>query len=96
MHLQERVEQLTRKLRGNGEKLSVYECRMTGASGAVPVAEQLEDLPREQQLEQEAELRLVLKNCLWCRVEQIQVDIRSTLKVAQVDLAAARSHMQQF
>ena len=71
----------------------MYERRTTGASGAAPVAEQ--DLPHEQQLEQEvAELRLVLKNCLWCRVKQI--DIRSALKVAQVDLAAACSHMQQF
>ena len=47
---------------------------MTGASGAAPVAEQLEDLPREQQLEQEvAELRLVLKNCLWCCIKQINI-----------------------
>jgi len=62
VHLQERVEQLTRQLQGNEEKLSVYERRMTGASGAAPVTEQLEDLPREQQLEQEvAEFWLVRK-----------------------------------
>jgi len=71
----------------------MYKRQTTGTSGAAPVGEQ--DLPHEQQLEQEvAELRLVLKNCLWCCVKQI--DIRSALKVAQVDLAAACSHMQQF
>ena len=41
VHLQERVEQLTRQLQGNEEKLSVYERRMTGASGAAPVMSNL-------------------------------------------------------
>lgn len=58
VHLQERVDQLTRQLQGNEEKLAVYERRTAGADGAAPTTEQ--DLPREQQLEQEvAELRLV-------------------------------------
>jgi len=35
-----------------------------------------------------------MKDCLWCSTKQI--DVRSALKVAQVDLAATRSHMQQF
>ncbi|KAG1824960.1 hypothetical protein EV424DRAFT_710307 [Suillus variegatus] len=76
VHLQERVDQLTRQLQGNEEKLAVYERRPSAASGAAPATEQ--DLPREQQLEQEV------------------AELRSALKVAQVDLAAARSHMQQF
>ncbi|OAX41397.1 hypothetical protein K503DRAFT_502353 [Rhizopogon vinicolor AM-OR11-026] len=63
VHLQERVDQLTRQLQGNEEKLAVYERRTVGANGVAPATEQ--DLPREQQLEQEvAELRLVLEG-LW-------------------------------
>ncbi|KAG1780540.1 hypothetical protein EV702DRAFT_1078352 [Suillus placidus] len=76
VHLQERVNQLTRQLQGNEEKLAVYERRPSVANGAAPATEQ--DLPREQQLEQEV------------------AELRSALKVAQVDLTAARSHMQQF
>ena len=92
-HLQERVDQLTRQLQGNEKKLAVYERRTAGIDGAAPAVEQ--DLPREQQLKQEvAELRLVSKDCLWCSTKQI--DVRSAPKVAQVDLAAARSRMQQF
>lgn len=93
LHLQERIDQLTRQLQGNEEKLAVYERRPSITNGAAPTTEQ--DLPREQQLEQEvAELRLVSKQCLWHHTEQIHS--RSALKVAQVDLTAARSHMQQF
>lgn len=93
VHLQERIDQLTRQLQGNEEKLAVYERRPSIANGAAPTTEQ--DLPREQQLEQEvAELRLVSKQRLWHHTEQIHS--RSALKVAQVDLTAARSHMQQF
>ncbi|KAG2753160.1 hypothetical protein P692DRAFT_20797402 [Suillus brevipes Sb2] len=76
VHLQERIDQLTRQLQGNEEKLAVYERRPSIANGAAPTTEQ--DLPREQQLEQEV------------------AELRSALKVAQVDLTAARSHMQQF
>ena len=55
-HLEERVEQLSRQLQGNEEKLAVYERR---ASGIDSVATRIdEDLSREQQLESEvAELR---------------------------------------
>ncbi|KAG1766147.1 hypothetical protein EDD22DRAFT_978513 [Suillus occidentalis] len=76
VHLQERIDQLTRQLQGNEEKLAVYERRPSIANGAPSTTEQ--DLPREQQLEQEV------------------AELRSALKVAQVDLTAARSHMQQF
>ncbi|KAI6139407.1 hypothetical protein BKA82DRAFT_25515 [Pisolithus tinctorius] len=75
-HLQDRVEQLTRQLQGNEEKLAVYERRVSGASAVTTVP--ASDLPREQQLEQEV------------------AELRSALKVAQVDLASARTHMQQF
>jgi transcription initiation factor IIF auxiliary subunit len=60
VHLQERIDQLTRQLQGNEEKLAVYERHPSAANGATPATEQ--DLPREQQLEQEvAELWLVSK-----------------------------------
>ncbi|KAH7885445.1 hypothetical protein F5I97DRAFT_1885511 [Phlebopus sp. FC_14] len=75
-HLQERVEQLTRQLQGNEEKLAVYERRSAAVGSAMTAPEP--GLSREQQLEQEV------------------AELRSALKVAQVDLAAARSHMQQF
>ncbi|KAG1795936.1 uncharacterized protein HD556DRAFT_1441766 [Suillus plorans] len=76
VHLQERINQLTRQLRGNEEKLAMYERRTSAANGATPATEQ--DLPREQQLEQEV------------------AELWSAVKVAQVNLTAARSHMQQF
>ncbi|KAI0087040.1 hypothetical protein BDY19DRAFT_324018 [Irpex rosettiformis] len=75
-HLDDKVEQLTRQLRGNEEKLAVYERRPTGAQGAVQRMD--EDLTHEQQLEAEV------------------AELRSALKVAEVDLVAARSHVQQF
>lgn len=75
-HLQGRVEQLTRQLQGNEEKLAVYERRVSGTSTVTTFPAR--DLPREQQLEQEV------------------AELRSALKVAQVDLASARTHMQQF
>ncbi len=60
-HLQEKVDDLVKRLQGNEEKLAVYE-RRTGAPGsslAVPESTD-ENLPREQQLQAEvAELRLV-------------------------------------
>ncbi len=57
-HLEERVEQLTRQLQGNEEKLAVYERRAGSITGVNPRTD--EDMSREQQLEAEvAELRLV-------------------------------------
>jgi nucleoprotein TPR len=57
-HLQERVDELSRQLQGNEEKLSVYERRST-AVGAVSQGGD-KDLSREQQFEAEvAELRWV-------------------------------------
>ena len=56
-HLEERVEQLTRQLQGNEEKLAVYERRgSTVVNGITPRVD--DDSSREQQLEAEvAELR---------------------------------------
>ncbi|KAI0081625.1 hypothetical protein K474DRAFT_1635534 [Panus rudis PR-1116 ss-1] len=75
-HLEQQVEQLSRQLQGNEEKLAVYERRASGANNVTPRTDQ--DLSREQQLEAEV------------------AELRSALKVAEVDLAAARSHVQQF
>lgn len=58
-HLEERVEELTRQLHGNEEKLAVYERRATGVNG-VATHHHNEDMTREQQLEAEvADLRFV-------------------------------------
>ncbi|CAL1712475.1 unnamed protein product [Somion occarium] len=75
-HLEEQVEQLSRQLQGNEEKLAVYERRATGAADVTQPTDQ--GLSREQQLEAEV------------------AELRSALKVAEVDLATARSHVQQF
>ncbi|KAL6308319.1 hypothetical protein BKA93DRAFT_560042 [Sparassis latifolia] len=75
-HLEERVEQLTRQLQGNEEKLAVYERRSSGVNSVAQRTD--EDLTRGQALEQEV------------------AELRSALKVAEVDLVAAKSHVQQF
>lgn len=55
-HLEERVEELTKHLQGNEEKLAVYERRSSGIGGIAQTVDQ--DMSREQQLEAEvAELR---------------------------------------
>ncbi|KIM89473.1 hypothetical protein PILCRDRAFT_61094 [Piloderma croceum F 1598] len=76
MHLQERVDELSRHLQGNEEKLSVYERRSSTVGGVPQNADT--DSSREQQFEAEV------------------AELRSALKVAEVDLATARSHVQQF
>ena len=58
-HLQERVDELSRQLQGNQEKLSVYERRPSSVSGVPQSA--TSDSIREHQFESEvAELRYVL------------------------------------
>ncbi|KAF9483517.1 hypothetical protein BDN70DRAFT_873831 [Pholiota conissans] len=74
-HLEDKVEDLTRQLKGNEEKLAVYE-RRPGATSTIQTMDQ--DVSREQQLETEV------------------AELRSALKVTQVDLAAARSHRDQY
>jgi hypothetical protein len=55
-HLEVRVEELTRQLQGNEEKLAVYERRPTIVNGIAQNPDQ--DMSRDQQLEAEvAELR---------------------------------------
>ena len=57
-HLEEKVEDLIRQLKGNEEKLAVYERRPGVANSSQPIEQ---DLSLEQQLEAEvAELRYVL------------------------------------
>ncbi|KAF9651639.1 hypothetical protein BDM02DRAFT_3184386 [Thelephora ganbajun] len=76
-HLEDRVQELTRRLQGNEEKLAVYERRSTTGSSTGPRSTD-ESLTREQQLEAEV------------------AELRAALKVAEVDLANARSHVLQF
>ena len=84
---------MTRQLQGNEEKLAVYERRAGSTSGVTPRTD--EDMSREQQLEAEvAELRWVVASP--SGLSQLIRVIRSALKVAEVDLAAARSHVEQF
>ena len=58
-HLEQRVEELNKRLQGNEEKLAVYERRTTTPGGSIQSPDHA--LSREQQLEAEvAELRFVL------------------------------------
>ncbi|KAH9169938.1 hypothetical protein EDB89DRAFT_1980725 [Lactarius sanguifluus] len=78
-YLEQRVEELSRKLQGDAEKLAVYERRSLGVNGAGSTHHvNVEGRSREDQLEAEV------------------ADLRASLKVAEVDLAAARNHIQQF
>jgi nucleoprotein TPR len=74
-HLEEKIEDLTRQMQGNVEKLSVYERRPSTTTNAMAVDQ---DGTREQQLEAEV------------------AELRSALKMAEVDLAAAKTHRDQY
>ncbi|KAF7299642.1 hypothetical protein HMN09_00969600 [Mycena chlorophos] len=76
-HLEQRVEDLSRQIKGSEEKLSVYERRSSTVTGIAHNAMD-QDLPREQQLEAEV------------------AELRSALKIAEVDLATARGHVDQY
>ncbi|KAH9018593.1 hypothetical protein EDB85DRAFT_603993 [Lactarius pseudohatsudake] len=78
-YLEQRVEELSRKLQGDAEKLAVHERRSlrVNAAGATHHVS-VEGRSHEDQLEAEV------------------ADLRAALKVAEVDLAAARNHIQQF
>lgn len=88
-HLQERVDGLVKEVQSLREKLAVYEGRAPGA----PIPD---GLNREQQLEIElGDVRyqmafnfeqLILKSC----------SCRAALKIAELDLASAREHVEQF
>lgn len=90
-HLEEKVEDLIRQLKGNEEKLVVYERRPGSVNVSRPVEQ---DVSLEQQLEAEvAELRYESTTRFWATIHRFH---RSALKVAEVDLIAARSHKDQF
>jgi len=90
--LEEKVEDLSRQLKGNEEKLAVYE-RRPGSGGVTQPIDQ--DASREQQLETEvAELRFV--NLVVMLKLSCSSSSRSALKVTEVDLASARSHRDQY
>ncbi|KDQ62646.1 hypothetical protein JAAARDRAFT_54566 [Jaapia argillacea MUCL 33604] len=74
-HLEERVQDISKQLRGNEEKLTVYERRTTAVNGIHHT-----DVSGGQEQQLQAEV----------------AELRSALKVAEMDLTSARSHVQQF
>jgi len=63
-HLEEKVEDLTRQLKGNEEKLAVYERRPGSINSSQPADK---DISRDQQLETEvAELRYFFLIHVFC------------------------------
>ncbi|KAH9953818.1 hypothetical protein BC827DRAFT_1159057 [Russula dissimulans] len=76
-HLEQQVEELSRRLQGDAERLAVYERRFSAVNGTTHHIG-TEGASPERQLEAEV------------------ADLRASLKVAEVDLAAARNHIQQF
>ncbi|KAH9955068.1 TPR/MLP1/MLP2-like protein-domain-containing protein, partial [Russula dissimulans] len=76
-HLEQQVEELSRRLQGDAERLAVYERRSAAVNGTAHHIG-AEGPALERQLEAEV------------------ADLRASLKVAEVDLAAARNHIQQF
>ena len=93
-HLEQRVEELSRKLQGDAERLAVYERRSSTTNGAVHAGTQ--GGSREDQLEVEvADLRYAAQ-CRHFMSSAFTLVSSASLKVAEVDLAAARSHIQQF
>ncbi|KAL5482794.1 MLP1_9 [Sanghuangporus weigelae] len=79
-HLQERVDELVKQVQMNEEKIAVYERRTSSATGTTG------DTSRPPAGEDGSEQEL--------KVEV--AELRAALKAAEVDLAAARSHVQQF
>jgi len=92
-HLEEKFDDMKKRLQGNEEKLAVYERR----SGSIVVSQNTdESISREQQLEAEvAELRCAfLFPC--CFVLTRSLSYRSVIKVVEVELANAKEHVQQY
>ncbi|KAF8265884.1 hypothetical protein EI94DRAFT_1734451 [Lactarius quietus] len=78
-HVEQRLEELSRKLQGDAEKLAVYERRSLGINGTGATHHVSSGGgSREEQLEAEV------------------AELRAAIKVAEVDLTAARNHIQQF
>ncbi|KAH9955059.1 TPR/MLP1/MLP2-like protein-domain-containing protein [Russula dissimulans] len=76
-HLEQQVEEFSRRLQGDEERLAVYERRSSAVNGTTHHVGGEGPSPERQS---EAEV----------------ADLRASLKVAEVDLAAARNHIQQF
>jgi len=95
-HLEEKVDDMKKRLQGNEEKLAVYERR----TGSVVIPQNTdESMSREQQLEAEvAELRCVpfLPRRLCCFVLMWLLSDRSAIKVTEMELANAKEHVQQY
>jgi len=92
-HLEEKFDDMKKRLQGNEEKLAVYERR----SGSIVVSQNTdENISREQQLEAEvAELRCAF--LLPCRfVLTRSLSYRSVIKVVEVELSNAKEHVQQY
>jgi hypothetical protein len=93
-HLEQRVEELSRQQQGDAERLAVYERRSSAVNSATHHVS-ADGESREQQLESEvADLRYVACDGILCIV--LTLIASASLKVAEVDLAAARNHIQQF
>jgi nucleoprotein TPR len=89
-HLEQRVEEFSRQQKGDVERLAVYERRSSAVNGA-----SAEGGSREQQLESEVtDLRYVACDAIPCNV--LTLIASTSLNIAEVDLAAARNHIQQF
>jgi len=95
-HLEEKVDDMKKRLQGNEEKLAVYERR----TGSVVIPQNTdESMSREQQLEAEvAELRCApfLPRRLCCFVLMWLLSDRSAIKVTEMELANAKEHVQQY
>ncbi|KAF6755929.1 hypothetical protein DFP72DRAFT_895626 [Ephemerocybe angulata] len=79
-HLEDRLADLTKQLQGNQEKLGVYERRPATTTAGGDAAAASDT----SDLSREQQL------------EQEVAELRGSLKVAEVDLAAARRHVEQF
>ena len=94
------MEEFSRKLQGDAEKLAVYERRSLGGVNGSSVASHhvgASGGSREEQLEAEvAELRYVCGSFVLHAPSLTWVPTSAELKVAEVDLQSAHKHIQQF
>lgn len=92
-HLEEKLDDMKKRLQGNEEKLAVYERR----SGSIVVAQNTDDsISREQQLDAEiAEIRCAfLLSC--CFALTRSPSVRSAIKATEVELEKAKEYVQQY
>jgi len=79
-HLEERIGDLTKHLQGNEEKLAVYERRSGTTTASAGSATTTVTQDMSREQQLEAEV----------------AELRSKLKVTELDLNTARSHVEQF